>query len=85
MNKYYEYTKEWKKNNPEQANENKKKNYASTAFGNINHRRDYTPEEDYLVLNSDLTDRKLHSQIGRSVQGIQVRRSRLKTDSFGLS
>jgi len=81
----YKATKKWKKKNPEENAAHKKKNYASTAFDNINYKRRWCGEEDTLILNSPLTDRELHHQMGRSVQGIQVRRSRLKSGSFGLS
>jgi hypothetical protein len=70
--------KRWKLKHPEKHREGKKRNYASTARNNPNHHQEYTIREDKLILNSPLTDRELHHEIGRSVQAIQVRRSKLK-------
>ena len=74
----YANNKEWRAKNPDKRNEGKKRNYSKTARGNSNAGSIYTCAEDTLVLESSLTDRELHSIIGRSVQSIQDRRSRLK-------
>lgn len=50
--------------------------YGKTAF--LYTPREWTPEEDEQVLNSNLTDMELSLKIERSVSAIQVRRSRLK-------
>lgn len=41
-------------------------------------RRAYSKEEDERILAHDITDRELSKQIKRSVEAIQIRRSRLK-------
>lgn len=41
-------------------------------------KRAWTPEEEELVLEHDLTDNELSSKISRSVKAIQVRRAVLK-------
>jgi len=76
----YEINKRWRLRHPQKRNEGKKRNYATTSFGNANHRHHYTDHEDDLVLDPPGTDRELHKLIGRSVQSIQVRRSKLKKD-----
>ena len=43
-------------------------------------RRLYSKEEDERILAHDITDRELSKQIKRSVEAIQIRRSRLKKE-----
>jgi hypothetical protein len=74
----YAANKRWKLKHPKKNLESKKRNYATTARNNPNHDQIYTTAEDTLILDSPLTDRELHHIIGRSVQGIQVRRCKLK-------
>lgn len=74
----YEHTKSWKKRNPEKRNAQRRKNYKSTAAGNIREGSKWIQEEDRLLINFDMSDRYLHSIIGRSVQAIQLRRHKLK-------
>ena len=50
-------------------NEQRKRNYALTAK--------YAPRE-WTLLEHSISDRELSEQIHRSVQAIQIRRSRLK-------
>ena len=59
-------------------NEQRKRNYSQTAQYK---RRDWIPEEDEAVLKQDITDRELSKIISRSVQSIQIRRSRLKKEA----
>jgi hypothetical protein len=75
-----EYNRLWRQRNPEKWRESKQRNYSQTVVGNFNEGRGYDQHDDLLILNSSYSDRELHSIIGRSVQGIQVRRSRLKKD-----
>lgn len=58
-------------------NERRQRNYAQTA-GAPNTRSEWTEREDRLVLAHAIPDRELAAQIGRSVQAIQIRRSRIK-------
>lgn len=74
----YENRKRWKRRNPQKVQEAKQRNYKQTAVGNFNEGRWFDQHDDLLVLNSSCSDRELHSIIGRSVQSIQIRRSKLK-------
>ena len=74
----YAANKRWRLTHPAKRQEGKKRNYASSATNNANNYQHYTPREDTLILTSPLTDRELHRVIGRSVQAIQIRRSKLK-------
>lgn len=56
-------------------NEYRKKNYSQTAKYKKRH---WTINEDNAVLAQTMTDRELSDKISRSVQSIQIRRSRLK-------
>lgn len=58
-------------------NAQRKRNYAQTAKYE---RRIWTDEEDKRVLTHDVPDRQLSSEIRRSVQAIQIRRTRLKAE-----
>jgi len=56
-------------------NIHRRKNYEQTANYQ---RRPWDKQEDEKVLNHAISDRELSSQIERSVESIQIRRSRLK-------
>jgi hypothetical protein len=75
----YQYTKEWRKKNPAKYQAMKKKYYArfAGAINNINHGHIWSTEELILLEADELTDRELHVLIGRSVNAIQIRRSRM--------
>ena len=60
----------------EQRNAQRRRNYALTR--KHNGKKPWTPEEDVLILLPEDTDRVLSGKIERSVQAIQVRRSRVK-------
>ncbi len=74
----YNYNRRWRQRNPEKWQESKQINYSQTACGNFNEGKRFDQHDDFLVLTSSCTDRELHFIIGRSVQSIQIRRSRLK-------
>lgn len=57
-------------------NHQRKKNYKQTQKYD-KHRWD-NPREDELILKQEILDRELSEIIRRSVQSIQIRRSRLK-------
>lgn len=69
----YKTHKEWRLRNPSIRNEGKKRNYAARRFGNG---RPWTQEEIDLIKTSDLSDTELAAKMMRSVQAIQVKRSR---------
>ncbi len=76
MRKMYEAKGELEKYR-EMRNASRKRNYAQTAKYE---RRIWTEEEDKRVLAHDVPDRQLSSEIRRSVQAIQIRRTRLKAE-----
>ena len=59
-------------------NEYRQRNYAQTAADARNSRAEWTEREDKMVLAHSIPDRELAAKIGRSVQAIQIRRSRIK-------
>ena len=73
----YESQKRWRLNNTEKRNAVRKRNYRSSAIGNINFKKNWDQEDDIKIIYSDLTDRQLHLEIGRSVQAIQMRRFKI--------
>ena len=70
-------SKQWRKNNPEKWQAIKKKYYDQFRPA-INERQPYTDYEDTMILISLLSDRELHQILGRSVEAIQVRRSKIR-------
>ncbi len=74
----YESNKLWRLNNPEEWKKQRAKNYEIGRKHKRQRRKPWTPQEDALVLCFSGTDRELAAKIERSVQTIQVRRSRLK-------
>lgn len=69
--------KRWKKNNPVKWQAIKKKYYDQFRPA-IHEGQRYDASEDALIISSELSDRQLHDILGRSVEGIQIRRSRLR-------
>jgi len=70
-------SREYKRANPEEWRNCKKKYYDQFRPA----RRDnlkYTNLEDSIICASGSSDREIHEIIGRSVSGIQIRRSRLR-------
>lgn len=72
----YDRNKAWRAKHPESRARSRARNYAQTQ-GGPNTGKWWTQAEDDRVLAHDTTDRELAAELGRSVQGIQVRRSRL--------
>lgn len=73
----YEATLRWRLKNPDKRNEQKKRNYRQTQ-GQQRTRRVWTEEEERQILATPReTDATLAKRIGRSVQAIQLRRSKL--------
>lgn len=73
----YEQQKRWRLRYPDKRSAMRRRNYQR---GMRDARRGYQPwtqEEDIKVLAHSVTDRELARDIGRSVQAIQIRRSRL--------
>lgn len=62
--------------NPEKAYEQQHKAYRETAFA-PKHRLAWTQDEDNQVLAHSIPDRELSAKIGRSLNAIHVRRTRI--------
>ena len=60
----------------EKRNTYRQRNYAQTQ-GGLNSRKEWTTSEDEMVRARSITDRELALKLGRSVQAIQIRRSRI--------
>jgi hypothetical protein len=58
--------------------EQRKKYYNKTSWA-VNSMNRYTEQELLLIWQHNITDTKLSKQIGRSVQSIQLQRTRMKT------
>lgn len=72
--------KKWRNNHRDIFNEQKKRYYSKSALNAQNFKKQWTHEEDNLVLKHEISDNELAKQIGRSVQAIQIRRSRLNSN-----
>jgi len=76
----YESHKRWRLNNPEGRNKERKNNYKKTQGKDKNalNRCRWSEEECHLILvRKGMNDRQLHKLLGRSVQAIQVKRTKL--------
>ena len=76
----YAQVKQWRKNNPEKWLAMKRRNYKRGRIHTINIRRRWCSEEVDLILKSTLPDFRLARLITRSVQAIQVKRSKVLKD-----
>ena len=59
-------------------NHQRKMNYGKGRKSDKNRWQEWTTEDMNLLMNSNKTDRELSVAIGRSVQAIQIKRSRLE-------
>lgn len=76
------YKKRFRSRNPDKRNKERKENYDRGAKYDYCSRVSYSKREDELILKFKGTDRELAKLIGRSVKGIQVRRTRIKKESL---
>lgn len=76
------YKKRFRSRNPEKRNKERNENYYIGAKYDYCSRGGYSKREDELILKFKGTDRELAKLIGRSVKGIQVRRTRIKKESL---
>lgn len=70
-----EYNRKWRANNRDKMTANKKRVYQQTQGGR-NTGKPWTDEEIKRVLAHEIPDRQLADELGRSVQAIQVIRSK---------
>jgi len=73
-----EINKRWRHNRPESWNANKKAYYKRMAEFATNNYDRFTKEDKEKIIAHSIPDRDLAVEIGRSVQAIQVQRSRMK-------
>lgn len=63
----------------ETCRKQRRRYYQKTA--NLYEKRRWTPEEDVVVIEHNIPDSHLSKKIKRSVEAIQVRRSKLKKEA----
>ena len=82
----YESNKIYRKKYPERRNIERQRYYDQFSGRdiNFNHWQPWTVSELNL-LDANITDRKLHKIIGRSVKAIQVKRARIKKEDRRLN
>jgi hypothetical protein len=69
----------WRHANRQRFNQQKKENYARGRGNVSNERQGWMIHEDDMIIDPlRPCDRRLAKELGRSVQAIQIRRSRLK-------
>jgi hypothetical protein len=77
--KNYPSNKAWRENNRKVFESSKKKNYAKTREFAVNDGKIWLKMDERMITASGRPcDRILAKKLGRSVQAIQIRRSRLK-------
>jgi hypothetical protein len=72
----YEYNKTWRYNHPEKRYSGKQRYYDKTRNA-PNRRQPWSAEHERLVLEHTIPDSQLSAIIGRSVNAIQRKRTRL--------
>ena len=77
----YASNKKWRQANPKLRQAQNKRNYGARRFGN---KRPWSaPEEAMLLKYEALPDVELAAIMKRSVQAIQIKRSRIKNGRYG--
>jgi hypothetical protein len=69
--------KVWYEKNPGTRKRDRARNYAKTRKGAVNSGRFWSQNEILAIQDRSCTDRELASRLGRSVQAIQVKRTKL--------
>jgi hypothetical protein len=81
----YAAMKDWRNRNRDTWNGAKRRNYEKGAAHQHNAHRHWTKQEDQAIMAPDRPrDRELARVLGRTVQAIQVRRTRLSAPSRPL-
>ncbi len=71
----YEANRKWRAGNPEARQAQNDRRYEKTMTGE---RRRWTPEEDLMILSTEVSDMALAKLLKRGERAIHVRRSKLK-------
>ena len=75
----YEVNKRWRLTHRKGRNQQRRKNYQKTA-GAENSKSEWTAKDEDLITASNRPhDMVLAQKLGRSVQAIQIKRSRIRT------
>ncbi len=75
----YAANKKWRLRYPDRRNSQKKRYYKKTAVGAKNSRIKWTTKEiDSIIASNKPRDTVLAKKLGRSVEAIQVKRSKIK-------
>jgi hypothetical protein len=82
--KGYEYNKTWRHRHPSIRNRGKTSYYRRLAKNRINKGKRWSKKHKRLVIAHEYTDRLLAQMLGRSVQAIQILRTKLKKVSKSL-
>lgn len=79
MTKRYLHNKKWRNKNRQTFNRGKARNYAKGATNQKNAKTVWTASENKCITDPRRPiDRKLAKKLGRTVQAIQIQRSRLR-------
>lgn len=73
-----EAKRKYRKTHRAKVHELSKRNFALGRKNATKSGKAWTQEEENIIMTSMLTDREIAAQINRSVQAIQVRRSRIR-------
>lgn len=73
----YKDNKKWRLSHTAERNTSRKRYYGQFQKGNWNEGKRWNEDDMDAVLRSGLTDRELHSELGRSVAAIQHQRCKL--------
>lgn len=73
----YKDLEKWKQTKKKQS----KKYYDTHSRNATNSKKQYTPEEIELIIKHEISDVELSKILGRSVNAIQVKRSKLNKDN----
>lgn len=84
MNKQVEANNKWRAKYPEKRTELRKRNYGISRKTARNSKHFWSVYDLEAVVRHDVPDRELGKRIGRSVQAIQVMRSKMKTGKIVL-
>lgn len=76
----YKYNTAWRKNHPDRWQKSKKEYYRKRRENATNGWTRWTPDELRMVMDQSITDTQLSKKLGRSVQAIQTKRSKLRSE-----
>lgn len=81
MTARYEANKRWRLAHPEKRAADRRRRKARTAFAPNDH-KEWTLEEQRMVMDHEISDVQLAEKLGRSEQAIQTKRVRISSDGY---